>query len=207
MFTIAKLDPSQILPGDIIFVKPAALISDAIDYFERGEVLQDFKLGGILPSHVAISTGDGNLLEAEINGIVPGLASKYLDDPTCQVWVRRVADWTPEIGAAIVAHARAIQGVGYDFGLIGADLINHSFAGRLLNKLTAGEFDTSIDALLSSGGKRLICSEAGAECLRMAGCKAITQAGLELIDPQTLIQASAPIGFCPVLWQSTIWSK
>lgn len=132
-----------------------SFVSNGIAWFSRPDLLD---LGDRKASHTLIVSGFDSCIEAQPKGVVESDLAKYFNDPHCHVFFRCPVGYTEEMGDIIVDAAAAHIGDGYGYGLIVADALAGSIAGRILNKLLFNLPHRLVSGWLD-GRKQEICSE------------------------------------------------
>jgi hypothetical protein len=148
-----KLDWPK-LTGYIGFVHHHSFIADGIAWFTRW-YRHDHEPS---VSHVLGISGPNLCIEANADGVDEDSMDPYLQDPKCTVYLRKPLQWTPEIGARIVAKGREYVGCKYDDVLIVADALNNTLLGHALNGLTHDQIAKWLVKMMDDP-KRMICSE------------------------------------------------
>jgi hypothetical protein len=140
--------------GSIGFLDHPGFIQRGIEWFTRH--WRDKTTPAV--DHVYVVIGDGRIVEANGDGVDVEPLNEYLLDPACRLYFRRVRGWTPDLGGRIAAEALKYEGLRYDYGLIVADAIGYSIAGRLIDRITDGAVYATL-ANLAAGKRRMICDE------------------------------------------------
>lgn len=118
-------------------------IAAGIKWFERWDAIP-----GTPPvSHALKIVGENQTIEAFGDGVHYGKLSDLLNDPDAALIVRKPKGWTPELGERLKAEAEKHLGEKYNYMLIVALAIAHSYFGRWLDKLTKGKFATWIEGI------------------------------------------------------------
>ncbi len=147
--------------GWIGFLAHHTFVARGIGWFTR------FWRGQDLPSisHVFVIVGDGQLIEANSDGVDLEPLSEYTQNPGCSVYLRQPRNWTPDLGRRIAAEALKYKGLPYDFDLIAADALSYSLFGHLFNHLTGDALDRVLTSLADSDGK-MICDKVAAVAMQ-----------------------------------------
>jgi hypothetical protein len=152
--------------GDCILVDGTSFISDGIEWFENGKV-----------SHVALYTGDDEVIEATETGVKCNKIAKYYTDK--YNWcVRRIPNLTAEQSQKMVDGAWKLIGKKYDF---------FQFFGLALffiwKRLTGKKVYWLIG---QSGDDMMICSELYTMVARDAGIELLPVLELKAVTPEDL---------------------
>ena len=156
----------QLIIGDCILVDSDSFISDSIEWFENGKV-----------SHVALYTGDDEVIEATETGVKCNKISKYYN--TKYNWcVRRIPNLTAARAQKMVDGAWKLIGKKYDF---------FQFFGLALffiwKRLTGKKEYWLIG---QSGNDMMICSELYTMVARDAGINLLPNLELKAVTPEDL---------------------
>lgn len=213
---VIKVDPvwgDTLKPGYCGFItRERDLIGDGIEYFERFETGLPFCHAFTVAAPPAdASGGDCGVIEAHARlGVHRAPLAEYLNDPSCQCFIRIPRPYSAALGCLIVWGMERQLGDKYGYGLILADLLANTVAGHWINEHTRNLPDRLVCKLFT-GRHHRICSQAVASALQEAwrknqGLLAPSPAGLpgclnqpaDTIDPKRL-------GNDPEIWDPTIY--
>ena len=148
-------------PGWVGFTyHPDQWLSYGIAYFERYE-----DADGIPVTHTFVCSGPDKCIEALGRGIVESDLGKYFNDPKCRIFFLRPKGWSEVMGMRIVSAAHQHIGDRYGYGIIAADALGNTLAGRAINRLTGGLLSQWLWKRLDRP-KAEICSELVADALQ-----------------------------------------
>jgi hypothetical protein len=172
--------------GYIGFTYTGGFVAAGVAYFERWNRLSDIKV-----THALIVSGENECIEAHIDeGVARVSLAKYFADPQCRIFFRKPRGWNPGLGQRIAAAAAAKVGDRYNTGLVVAEGVADTVAGRWMNKLFHEWPHRVLNRWLARPNE-FICSELAAYALaqqpEFAGLGVLAKP-LDTIDPQELFE-------------------